>query len=60
MKYKVDFVGMVDYMVLADNVNMADSFSMVNKQRTFGYLKLLVDTSGLAQLTSIVPAQPQF
>ena len=49
---KVDLVGMEDMVDMVDNMDMMDnmntvySIAMVNKQSTFGYLKLLVDTSG--------------
>ena len=34
---------MGDNMDMVDNVNIVDSIHMVNMQKTFGYLKLLVE-----------------
>ena len=47
----VDIIDMVDKMKMVDNVDMLDSIDMVNIQKTFGYLKLQVDTSGWTRLT---------
>ena len=47
----VDIVDIVDNMVLVNNVNMVDSRGMVNMKKTFGYLKLPVDTSGWTRRT---------
>ena len=47
----VDIVDIVDNMVLVNNVNMVDSRGMVNMQKTFGYLKLPVDTSEWTKMT---------
>ena len=50
--YKVNLRGMVDLedivdnMVFLDNVNRVDITGIVNVQKTVGYLKLPVDTSG--------------
>ena len=43
-----DMVDMLDNMALVDNVNSID---MVNTQKTYGYLYLLVDTSGCKSWT---------
>ena len=46
---KVDLVGiveMVDSMDMVENMDMVDRIDMGNKQKTFGYLKLIEDTSG--------------
>ena len=40
----VDMVDMVDKLDMVDDVNMVDRIDIVNMQKTFGYLKLLVDT----------------
>ena len=45
----LNLVGMVDMVVkkdIEDKVNMVDSIDIVNIQKTFGYLKLLVGISG--------------
>ena len=45
----VNILYMVGNMDMVDNVNMVDS--MVFMQKTFGYLKLLLDTSGWTRWT---------
>ena len=47
----VDMVDMVDNMAMVDNVNIVDSIDMVTTQKTYGYLYLLVDTSGCKSWT---------
>ena len=42
----VDIVFMVDSLGMVDNMNMVDSIDMVNVQKAFGYLKMLLVTSG--------------
>ena len=55
--YKMDLVGMGDMVDLVDkkdmvvNENMVDSIYIVNIQKYFGHLKLLVDTSGWTRWT---------
>ena len=39
----LDIVEMLDNMDMVDNVNIVDSIYMVNMQKTFGYLNMLVD-----------------
>jgi hypothetical protein len=46
--YKVDFVCLVD---IVEMVDMVDTIDMVIIQKTFGYLKLVVDTSGWSRRT---------
>ena len=38
-------------MDMVDNTDIADSIDMLNMEKTFGYLKMLDDTSGLARWT---------
>ena len=38
-------------MVRLDNLNMEDRIDMVNMQKTFRYLKLLLDSSGWTRIT---------
>ena len=47
----VDMVDMVDSMEMVDNINMVDSKHMVIMQKTCGYLKFLLDTSGWTRWT---------
>ena len=47
----VDIVNILENMHIADNVNMVDSKYRVNMQKTFGFLKLLVDTLGWTRYT---------
>ena len=42
----VDMVKMVDNMDMVNNMNIVESIYKVNMQETFGWLKLLVETSG--------------
>ena len=45
----VDLVGMVDMVVMVDNIyggQCEHSITMLNMQKTFGHLKLLLYTSG--------------
>ena len=48
MAVKMDIVDKVN---VGDKVNMVDSIDIVNIQKTFGYLKLLVGISGLTWWT---------
>ena len=41
---KVDIVNIVDNMDMADNVNMVGSIDMMNMQKAFPYLYMLVNT----------------
>ena len=50
----VGLVNMVDMMVnmdMVENLIMVDIIDMVNMHNTFGYLKLLGDTSGWRRLS---------
>ena len=47
----VDKMDIVDKMNVVDKVNMVDSIDIVNIQKTFGYLKLVVGISGLTRWT---------
>ena len=44
-------VDMVDNVDMVNNMNMVDSIDIVNIQKTFGYLKLVVGISGLTRWT---------
>ena len=47
----VEIVEMVDNMVMVVNVNMVDGNYIVNMQKTFSFLKWLLDTSGRRRQT---------
>ena len=51
----VDNMNMVENGNMVDSIEMVDSINMVNIQKSFGYLKLLVDT----QLALIDPVWPK-
>jgi hypothetical protein len=40
----VDIVNTVDKLDTVDNISTMDSIDMVNMKKTYGYLKLLLDT----------------
>ena len=44
--YMTDNPYMMDNVYMIDNTNIVDSLCMVNIQKIFGYLNLLLDTSG--------------
>ena len=45
-------VKMVENMVMVDNVNMEDAIDMMNLQKDFDYLSMLLDTSVWTRWTS--------
>ena len=47
----MNMVDMVDNIDMVDNMNKVDSMEIVRMQKTFGYLKLLVDSSGYGRKT---------